>query len=228
MRSLFQDVRLITVDLDDTLWPCGPVIHHAEETLYRWLTCEAPGLVEAHDLASMREHRVRLAAAEPGRAHDLTWLRRQHLRLLLEESGYAPTLADEGVRVFRQARNRVTPFEDVVPVLEAWRSRYILVSMTNGNVELDATPLGRIFHHSLDAVSAGAAKPDPAMFRQALDWAGVAPELAMHVGDDPVRDMAPAMSLGMRTLWVNRGRAVWPQDLEPPDREVETLNGLIP
>ena len=29
--------RLLTIDLDDTLWPCAPTIKRAEAVLYAWL-----------------------------------------------------------------------------------------------------------------------------------------------------------------------------------------------
>jgi putative hydrolase of the HAD superfamily len=226
MRELLDGIRLITIDLDDTLWPCAPVIRHAEESLYRWLETAAPVVAGAHDLASLREHRRYTASLAPHRAHDLTWLRREHLRLLLTEHGYAADLADEGVRVFRRARNRVQAFEDVAPVLDMWRARYVLVSLTNGNVDLHRTPLGGFFHHHVDAAMAGAAKPDPAMFLRALAHAGVEPQQALHLGDDPLRDISPARALGMRTVWVNRTGAEWPADMAPADGEVKSLNEL--
>jgi putative hydrolase of the HAD superfamily len=47
---------------------------------------------------------------------------------------------------------------------------------------------------------AGAAKPDPRIFRAALAALGVEAGSAAFVGDDPTRDLAPARELGMRTL----------------------------
>lgn len=215
--------RLITIDLDDTLWPCATVIRAAEETLYAWLTATAPRLTAVHDVASLREHRVALMRAQPGLAHDLTLVRRLSLAALFEEFGYAPDLADAATEVFRVARNRVTPWPEVATVLRHLGSRYRLVSVTNGNAEVHETPLRGLFHRSLTAAEAGAARPDPALFRLALDWAGVGPEAAVHLGDDPLRDIAPAQALGMRAVWMNRGGAPWPADLPPPEHAVADL-----
>jgi putative hydrolase of the HAD superfamily len=56
----------------------------------------------------------------------------------------------------------------------------------------------------LDAVvlpsDAGAAKPDPAPLRLALERVGCAPGEAVFVGDDPTRDLEPARRLGLRAL----------------------------
>jgi 5'-nucleotidase len=51
----------------------------------------------------------------------------------------------------------------------------------------------------------GLAKPDPALFRKALEWAGAEPGEALMVGDRFDNDVAPASGLGMSTVWVR-----WP------------------
>lgn len=55
---------------------------------------------------------------------------------------------------------------------------------------------------------AGVAKPDPAIFRLALERAGVAARDAVMVGDTPEEDIAPAAALGMRTIQVGPGAPV--------------------
>ncbi len=45
-------------------------------------------------------------------------------------------------------------------------------------------------------------KPDPTMFLRTLEDLRVAPENAVHVGDDPVADIEGASGVGMRTVHV--------------------------
>jgi len=224
--TLGQRVRLITVDLDDTLWPCAPVIHAAEAALYAWLATNTPRLTEVHDPLSLREHRRALMSARPEIAHDLTTIRLVALRTLMQAFGYPATLADEAMALFRQQRNRVAPYPDVLPALARLRTRCRLVSVTNGNAEVRATPLRDVFHHSLTAAEAGAAKPDPALFARAMHWAGATAEESLHVGDDPVRDVEAARRAGLAAVWVNRAGQLWPDDLAPPDIEVADLLAL--
>ena len=160
-------VKLITIDLDDTLWPCEPPIRLAEAQLLAWLASVAPRLAEVHDQSSLRQHRLALMRERADLAHDVTALRRESLRLLLDEFGYPHGLAAEGVAVFMEARNRVEPYPEVASALGALAGRYCLVSVTNGNSDLDRTPLRGLFHHSLTAAGVGAAKPDPAVFLRA-------------------------------------------------------------
>jgi putative hydrolase of the HAD superfamily len=219
-------VRLITIDLDDTVWPCAPVIQAAETALYAWLAEQAPRLTERFDPEGLRAHRRALMSARPEIAHDVTAVRLLSLRALLEELDYDSALADAAMDLFRQHRNRVEPYPDVAPVLARLRMRHRLVAVTNGNAEVQETPLRDAFHRSLTAAEAGAAKPDPAMFELAMDWAGVSAGETLHVGDDPVRDVEAARQQGIAAIWVNRYRQPWPAELPPPLLTVEDLHGL--
>ena len=70
----------------------------------------------------------------------------------------------------------------------------------------------------------GYAKPDPRIFRDALDATGLAsPERIMFVGESPATDIDGARRFGMRTAWVRRGRQ-FPADLSPPDHTVDSVN----
>lgn len=218
--------KLLTIDLDDTLWPCEPPIRLAESRLTDWLAGVAPRLALAHDRDSLSRHRRGLMRDRPDLAHDVTALRTASLRLLLRDFGYPEYLAEQGMWVFLEARNRVEPYPDVVRVLRDLVGRFRLVSVTNGNSDPGQTPLRGLFHHSLTAGAVGAAKPDPALFHQALRLAGAAPGEAIHLGDDPLLDVAAAQAVGMRAVWVNRFGRAWPEDLAPPQAEVTDLDGF--
>ncbi len=201
---MFENVRLITFDLDDTLWPTTSVIVAAEQRLHDWLGQQTPRIARSLSVNAMREGRLAWMQKHPGLAHDLTLVRLKTLENLLREFGYPQSLAEQGVAVFRQARNRVTPWDDVLPVLNDLGRHYRLVSLTNGNAQIEHTPLQDCFHLSLSAEEAGAAKPDPAMFHAVAAWSGLSFEQMLHVGDDWERDVLPAARLGMATAWVHR------------------------
>jgi putative hydrolase of the HAD superfamily len=208
---MFGSVRLISFDLDDTLWPTRPVIMAAEQELYQWLGRQAPRIVQDLSIMDMRDQRLVFMARHPDVSHDLTLVRSRTLALLLEEYGYDPQLAEQGTAVFRKARNRVTPWEDVLPVLQYLKENHLLVSLTNGNAQVEHTPLQGCFHLNLGAADVGAAKPHPALFEALADWSGLPFEQMMHVGDDLERDMLPAHELGMTTVWVHRWGLILPQ-----------------
>jgi len=218
---MLEGIRLITFDLDDCLWPCRPVIRRAERVVYGWLRQHAPRVTAEMSLEAMWEHRKAFMRAHPELVHDLTLVRLRTLQEVMARHGYPLALAEEATAVFREARNRVEPYEDVVPALEVLRERFLLVSVTNGNAQVERTPLAGLFHLNLTSAEVGAAKPDPAIFRAAAEWAGVEPAQMLHVGDDPERDVLAARRAGLREVWVQRnGQAAWPWLEHPPPRWV--------
>ena len=67
----------------------------------------------------------------------------------------------------------------------------------------------------------GYRKPDPRIFRDALEATGLAaPEQVMFVGDNPLADIDGAKRFGMKAAWVRRSRP-YPPDLIPPDYVVD-------
>lgn len=68
----------------------------------------------------------------------------------------------------------------------------------------------------------GLLKPDPAAFLQALEACGTHPATSVMVGDTYENDIAPAIALGMRTVWVLHRPAKERRDL------VRVLNGEAP
>jgi putative hydrolase of the HAD superfamily len=224
---MFDHVRLICFDLDDTLWPCAPVIRAAEQASYDWLAANAPRLAESHSLDDLRAHRLELARRQPHIAHDFTELRLRSLAQLLDAEGYPADLAHTANDVFRAARNRVTPYAEVTGALGLLRESYTLVSVTNGNSQIEHTPLAGCFDLSLTAAEVGAAKPDPAIFHAASEQSGIPLDAFLHVGDDPVRDVDAARRIGISSVWVNRAAMEWPDDVPRADLDIVGLEALL-
>lgn len=219
-----SSIRLITLDLDDTLWPCMPVIRAAEQALYDWMAKQTPRITQVYDPPAIQAHRGQIRERNPQMAHDVTALRREALADLMREQGYPEPLADEGMRVFRDRRNQVEPYEDVRPVLLALRERYTLIAITNGNAEVEQTPLRGCFHHRLTAGEVGAEKPHPALFEHAMAWAEATPEQTLHLGDDPHRDVDAARRLGLNAVWIDRYGRDWPEELDAPAHRHQDLH----
>lgn len=196
--------RAITLDLDDTLWAVAPTLVEAERVLGGWLAAHAPATAARLDAEARAAIRRRLVAEHPGRAHDMSWLRRESLGRAMAEFGDDPRLADTAFEVFLAARQRVTFFDDVLPVLERWAGRYRLVAVTNGNADVERVGLGRYFSAAVNAHVFGCAKPDPRLFHEACRLAGVAPEATLHIGDDPELDVVAARRAGLQAAWLRR------------------------
>jgi putative hydrolase of the HAD superfamily len=223
--------RVISLDLDDTLWPITPVIAAAEIALLSWLRKHHPRAVHGHDIDSMREIRARIAERFPEQSHDMTFLRRRALGEQFAAAGYAgahaaDSPAAEAMEIFLTERNRVAFYDDVRPALERLRTRARLFALSNGNADLHRCGIADLFDGHITAMNAGAAKPDARIFAHLLRVAGVEPAEVLHIGDDPLADVVGARRAGMQAVWLNREGRPWPDELAPPPRTISTLSEI--
>lgn len=220
-------VRCVTFDLDDTLWECGPLLMVAEEKFYAWVACNYPRISQRFTPVELISDRRGYFQRYPEMAHDFTTLRRRWLHDLADTFGYGTDLVEQGFRVFWEHRNAVTVFDEAHALLDGMRERYSVGAITNGNADVHHIGIGHYFDFVITAAQAGAAKPKAEIFHAALRAAGVDAAHAVHVGDDPVRDVQGAEAVGMRTVWVNVNATPWPGG-PPPDAEIRTLDELEP
>ncbi len=218
-------IRCVTFDLDDTLWDINPVIRRAEKVFYRWLEDCFPAVVQRYLPAELVEHRKRFMARMPELRHDLTAFRKSWLAEIARNTGYGGELVKQGFDVYWQARNEVELFQGVSDALRMLSTRYRLGAVTNGNADVHTIGIGHFFDFVVTSAEAGQAKPSPVIFEAALDEAGVSAAEVVHVGDDPVRDIAGAQQVGMRTVWVNVADVDWPGG-PVPDAIVSDLPAL--
>lgn len=125
-------------------------------------------------------------------------------------------------------------YGDVKTVLEALHGKYQLGIIANQPLGTEA----RLKHYGirdyfsvvLSSEEEGISKPDPELFRRALERAGCAPESAWMIGDRPDNDIAPAKALGMRTVRVRQGLGglmpVTSEDWKA-DHTVDSLSELL-
>ena len=221
-----MNIACITFDLDDTLWESGSVLANAEAKFYEWLSSACPEIAHTHSYDGLVAHRHAHYASIPEIRHDLTRARLLWLESLLREWGYGPELAETGFRVFWEHRNAVNLFADAKRVLGKLGERFAIGAITNGNADVHRIGIGHHFDFVVTPAEAGAAKPDSTIFQFALNAAGAAPESVVHVGDDPMRDVAGAAAMGLRTVWMNPEGRPWPGE-KRPDAEIRCLDSLV-
>jgi HAD superfamily hydrolase (TIGR01509 family) len=86
--------------------------------------------------------------------------------------------------------------------LHAMGLQLVVVSNADGTVEALFEELGlrHLFKHVVDSGVVGFEKPDPRIFRHALDLSGAAPDRTLHVGDVYDVDVAGARATGIHAL----------------------------
>lgn len=224
-----MSIKLLTFDLDNTLWDVEPIVHRAEALMREWIRREHPDFAGGFDFRGLNGLREQVVRERSDIAHDLTALRLEVLRRAFASAGYDAPAADIAAQgafdEYFRGRNAVEYFPDVLETLALLRADYDLYALSNGNADIGRVGLGHLFSRHFSAISVGAPKPDPRMFRAAIAAAGLEPHQILHVGDHPEQDVAAAARVGMRTVWVNFTGQAWP-DLPPADAEVSRFSDL--
>jgi putative hydrolase of the HAD superfamily len=123
---------------------------------------------------------------------------------------------------------RFFAYPDAAPALRDLRAagfRLVVVSNWDHSLHerLQETGLAPLLDGALASAEVGSAKPDPAIFRAALELAGT--DDAWHVGDTVEADVAGALNAGLRPVLLARGAHARAPDGVPL---IESLSRLIP
>lgn len=224
-------IRLVTFDLDDTLWQTAPVIAAAEDRLRRWLAEHAPALGDftPERLVLARQQAL---VAHPELRQRISSLRLRMLERELMAAGYQSTeankLAEAGFRTFLDARHEIPLTKVLHSTLATLAERYTLGVLTNGNADVYRLGLGEYFHFALGAEELGVGKPDPLPFLVALERCGMSPLDALHIGDHPKDDIKGACQAGWQSIWFNPSKQPWTETGHWPTAQVHTLQDIPP
>ena len=150
------------------------------------------------------------------RTGELPWmnidaLHRLILDDLLKQHQIAGLTEDEKVQL-NKVWHRLNPWPDVTSALARLRQRFIVASLSNGNVAL-LVNMARHGGYSWDCVLsaelAGHYKPDPEVYRTAASLLGLQPREVMMVAAHN-GDLLASKAVGFRTAFVHRPREFGP------------------
>ena len=220
-----MNIKCIAFDLDDTLWECHPVIIHAEQCFYDWLSSYYPKITQKYSASQLIEHRITFMQAQQDNLHDLTHLRKHWMEELADEFSYDYSYVDSGFEVFWLARNEVTFFDGTLDVLENLSKYFSLGVISNGNADVNHIGIGHLFDFTLSSEKAGVSKPHQDIFDQALQLSGSKKHETVYVGDDPKRDVLGAHGAGLHAIWFNPRLTPWPGG-RAPTAVIRHLNEL--
>ena len=225
-------IKLITLDLDHTLWDTDPVLNAAEAAVFEWIAEHSPATLSLYTPEKMAEYKAQLAASYPELRDKVSALRIQTLVRVFMQSGNdrqrAETMANEAFQVFYEARSQLPLFDGVAEVMKQLKEDYLVMAVTNGNADLKIAGHDHLFDDLFNPDQHGAAKPAPDLFQLALAKAGAEAHEAIHIGDHPDQDIAAAQQLGMKTIWFNNKQREWPHSDVQPDQVFTHWNELLP
>ncbi len=138
-------------------------------------------------------------------------LRFKRLKITFDTLGYS--ISNETVNVLSDQYIAHLPsynhlFPNTIEVLDYLKPNYKLHIITNGFQEIQQRKLHgsniyNYFGHIINSEMAGVKKPDPIIFRLALDRAKVLPQNSLMIGDSLEADILGAKSVGLHTLHFN-------------------------
>jgi len=135
------------------------------------------------------------------------WKDKVYQQLIQEFDISKMTLEDLLQDYISEFRFNCVPFDNLIQMLEDLKSKNVLLGMiTNGygQFQMDnikALGIERYFDVILVSEWEGIKKPDPEIFKKALEKLDVPPEQSIFVGDHPKNDVKAAQSIGMKGIW---------------------------
>ena len=221
-----KSLKLISFDLDNTLWPEYDVLMNAVGAMNDWLRQQVPAyfdLTEEDHIAIRNE----VIENNPRCKVDVSKFRVETLQRafvrLNTSSAKARSLALEAFAVFYKWRQKVEPYPGAEALLQDLANQYTLVSITNGNADVRRTTLGKYFDLILSAADVGIKKPDAAIFQMAMVFAGAEASQSVHVGDHALDDIQGARDLGMDAVLIKSFR---PADPSKASAYIEDIRDL--
>jgi 2-haloacid dehalogenase len=147
------------------------------------------------------------------------------LERLAQEVGYGIPESESGI--LAQSLPEWPPFPEVARALEEVRRRgWGLAILSNSDRDLitaSERAIGVPFDIVVAAEDVRSYKPGHAHWERFFELTTAEPEHHVHVGASLFHDIAPAIELGLRTVWINRlGETADPE----PHRELPDLSAL--
>ena len=231
-----SSLKAVFFDVDDTLYSTTAFAAGARRRAMEAMTALGGLRVTADDLlAELKE-----VIAEFGPNYDAHYDRL--LRRFSEEDlgGHSRSvLVAAGVAAYEDTKVReFTAFPGVLEGLRALRERTPLVLgvITEGLEVKQSEKILRLgVYPFLDRRAIfisdviGISKPNPKLWQRACAVTGVDPREALYAGDNPVNDIVPAKSVGMRTVRMRSpgGRHAAAESPLPPDHEAAGFPDLM-
>jgi len=163
----------------------------------------APEVAEAAMRAEMRHYQANCRRASD--ATSLAELRRECAAIVMDRCGFQGP--EESALAVLSDAVVIHAYDDAPPALEMARRRGLATAVvSNGDCSMPSLLEQAGLHVDVvvDSATAGAAKPDPAIFHRALHLLDVSAAEALHVGDHEELDGDGARAAGIDVVIVDR------------------------
>lgn len=221
-----QPFKVISFDLDDTLYDNQPVMLAAEKAFLQKLQQESQLWQLGAD--EWQNWKNKVAQQNPLLSEDVVAWRRVSMQQLLvhyqKSAVQIETICEQVMNEFVEWRHKIQVPPQSIEVLNQLAVHYPLVAITNGNVDPNRIGLTQ-FSMLWRGGEQGRAKPHSDLFHQAARHFQISPQHILHVGDHLISDVQGAIQAGCQAVWLNMS-AQKSQDLLPT-LEIQDLTQLL-
>jgi len=228
-------IKAVFFDFYNTLVKFWPPLEQIQQITCQefGLNVSAEGITRGYAVADVlfnRENEIRPLAlrSEQDRLEFFT----KYEKMILENAGLSVT-SDLARRIWEMASSvpkEFTPFGDTVPALSQLHADGYQLGIIS-NLRRDMSEIcqrlgiGQYLDFVVSSEDAGAEKPNASIFMAALELATVAPEEAVHVGDQHRSDVLGARAVGIHPVLIDRGG--WHPNVNDCTK-IATLDELAP
>lgn len=224
-------IKTLFFDVDGTLYDETHAKIKAELGIVQILSKQLnKPFMEIYNTYLNAKHRIlKSSKSDPNRNNRVKW--------------YESTLRDLGVqginpeflgdKYWEIIKKSIEPYYDFTCVLPELSKKYDLYVITDELLEIQKQKLKQLglldsFKDIISSTHVGAVKPEPELFRYALGVAHCTPNEALMIGDNPSRDIKGGNSIGMGTVWLQRGKYhYYPQEAtEKPTITIKNFTQL--
>jgi len=227
-RPLSNKIKVLSFDLDDTLYQNGEVIKNAERAQFNAI-CEFVPEAKALGMDFWMQLKWRVAKQKPEVMHDVSLWRYEVLKQGLSEfSVNDEAIISQVYERFYQARSDFTVPQQTFDVLAKLRQKYRLIAVTNGNADINKIGLADYFEAYYRAGEHQCRmKPHSDMLDKAAKDLGLSsPEEILHIGDNVGSDIQAAHNAKVASLWFNPEKKAFPSGHCLPNAEYSDLADL--
>ena len=190
-----KKIKLLSFDLDNTLYDNRPVIKRAEDKNKQYLAQEFARQHIAFNFERFIEIRNELMLLKNQSAHsenweleNLTYLRKKVLEQFCQPLKNSAEITEKALQIFLKYRSQVKVPIEILQLLKQLKPHFHLVSVSNGNCDPYQTSMGTYLQKHYAPQHGFRAKPHQQMLQVIKQEFDLTPENILHIGDQVETD----------------------------------------
>ena len=199
----WDKVKVISFDLDDTLWDNTGVIEKCEQELYNFLCQKHPPFEEHYSIETVHRVSEQFLAQDVPHFDNMTTLRKAVIQHMLLETAGDLNLVNQAFSIFYYWRNQIKVPEITYTLLDKLKAKYSLFAVSNGNSNLYWIGLMDYFEKHYIAGVDGRAKPSAEMLHKVCELKDIKSQELLHVGDSHETDIQSSINADCQHLHID-------------------------